>query len=76
MTADEIAAGLSAEERETVKMLAVYGLISPRSHVPGNLKRLELVAPVWRRGPSMESGYELTPLGREVAALLGGKHDS
>jgi hypothetical protein len=67
-----IAEALSEEERRVLAEIASVRLVSPRSHIPGKLQEHRLVLPVWRRGPEMESGYEATDLGRQVAALSKG----
>lgn len=69
-TAGEIAAGLSEEERGALIQVIAVRLVSPRSHIPGALQQHGLVVPVWRRGPTMESGYEATDLGKQVAQEL------
>lgn len=69
-TAGEIAEGLSEEERSALTQVVAVRLVSPRSHIPGPLQQHGLVVPVWRRGPTMECGYEATDLGKQVAQEL------
>lgn len=69
-TAGEIAAQLGEDERGALVQVVAVRLVSPRSHIPSALQQHGLVVPVWRRGPTMESGYEATDLGRAVAQEL------